>query len=178
MSRTIDYGYHHPQQSEDLNLPLFLYIEEPPLPEPPEEPPNRPAFLSDPPSKREREAMAILAYLQEHAVGKENAIRGGDLAHQVGLRTTNIMQDRIQWLRMQGYLVLSTISDGYFIGATPEELEEFVEWNCLNRVVSQLDTTNAMIIRARQKWGEPAYHIDRIAIVRVPPSELPARLHD
>lgn len=169
---------HYGQRSAPVleELPLFAWMEEDPLPEPPEEAPDyQPPVQKAVAGNAER----LLAYLKDHgATGRANAILGNELVVVLDMERATNLRNAVKHLRDNGTLVLSTIAGGYYLAAGVAELEEFLQENYLNRMAAMAESSNAMINHARAVYGAPANEIKAIRIVRVDHPDLPERIHN
>ena len=164
-------------KKQDEDLPLFSWVEEDRLPEPPEEEPHQLNPQNDLPTRRDEEAAMILAYLKKNAVGRDNAVRGNQIVAALSLGNTQTLRDRVQVLRMEGQPVCATLSDGYFIWTSIEELKDFIA-HYIGRAASQIECLNAMLAHARVSRGYPADELGKVSIVWTGHPELPANIHD
>jgi hypothetical protein len=75
----------------------------------------------------------------------------------VGFRTTErSVREAIRQLRRQGNLILSMPGDrgGYYMAATLDEYEEFIQFEFGAKIYDMLETKKAMDQAARDQFGE------------------------
>lgn len=72
------------------------------------------------------EPSIALSLLSQH-VGKGNGIRAKELAQKLGVNERYV-RHLVETLRKDGFAVCGTPKDGYYIAATPEELEQTCEF--------------------------------------------------
>ena len=84
----------------------------------------------------------ILEYLQEHHVGKENAVQSKQLEKKFGL-TGRSLRRRIAQLRQNGFPICSD-SNGYFLAEAQNEINDTVAW--LNKFVTGVSNSRTALL--------------------------------
>jgi predicted transcriptional regulator len=102
----------------------------------------------------------VLEILSEH-VGADSAIKAKDIARRLGLTgkySDRPVREAVKQLRREGHLVISsvTVPYGYFLAATEEEWLEFRDRNLRPRAMDILETSRAMGLAAKGRWGGAA----------------------
>ena len=101
---------------------------------------------------------ALLRTLSFH-VGRERAILRSDLLQAISLLGFNVseraMRAQISQLRKAGHLICSAPGEngGYYLPATPEEFDEFVQQEYRAKIVDMQETLSAMQKSAERTWG-------------------------
>jgi hypothetical protein len=104
----------------------------------------------------------ILTILADHK-GRDKAILGKDLTGIVRRNghfvNNRIVRLQISQLRKGGALIGSApgVNGGYYLCATPEEFEDFVQEEYLGKIKDMRSTLYAMQKSARQRWGQSVF---------------------
>jgi hypothetical protein len=78
-------------------------------------------------AERSRMAKSLLTILEAHR-GKRNAVKGADLARELGQRDDRLVRILIRELIAEGVPVASSVGDpqGFYLVATPGEAQEYM----------------------------------------------------
>jgi hypothetical protein len=115
-------------------------------------------YPEDIPAGVEGELVRLLAGHAGHAqaIGREDLLAQLRLyGHQISERT---MRQAIHELRRKGYLIcgMPGTDGGYYMAATLQEFDEFIERELHPKAMDLLETEKAMKAAARQRFGEAA----------------------
>ena len=69
----------------------------------------------------------LMLTLNEYHKGRENGIKGSELAAKLG-QHQRAMRDTISDLRFMGVLIAGKPETGYFIPVTPNAADEYLDW--------------------------------------------------
>ena len=163
---------YHRSTTPINELPLLALLE----PEP--EPDFAPLHQAPAAGKLAQDGQRLLAHMERHgAYGKDKAITGNELVARLGLGGTNMLRAVVGALRKDGYLICSSIAHGYYLASGPQDVDDTIRDNYMNRLSEMAETCNLMINRARSLYGEPANQIMAVRVDRVEHRELPERYH-
>lgn len=107
------------------------------------------------PAGLDRAILRILSFRK----GRDNAIGRADLVKELaklGIKTNErAMRAQISQLRKSGHLICSApgVEGGYYLPATPDEFDDFVQQEYRAKIVDMQETLSAMQRSAEQQWG-------------------------